>query len=134
MSFDVACYSVWLSITITGSVTQAVKVAVGRPRPGGFTRTRMDDSSAVLISIDLISRCEPLAGSEDPLWGLSTIDICTQTSKHILDDGWRSFPSGHSSCMSVYLSSRVRLTQNAHSVLCWTWIPHVLPCWQAPSV
>ena len=40
MSFDVARYSVWLSITITGSVTQIVKVSVGRPRPGGFNVLR----------------------------------------------------------------------------------------------
>ena len=36
MFLDVPRYSVWLSITITGSVTQIVKVSVGRPRPGGF--------------------------------------------------------------------------------------------------
>lgn len=36
-SFDIVRHSVWLSITITGSITQIVKVTVGRPRPGGFT-------------------------------------------------------------------------------------------------
>ncbi|KAI6007904.1 phosphatidic acid phosphatase type 2/haloperoxidase, partial [Pisolithus marmoratus] len=68
-----------LSYTITGSITQIVKVTVGRPRP------------------DVISRCQPIPGSVDPAYGLSTVDICTQTVKYILDDGWRSFPSGHSS-------------------------------------
>ena len=50
--------------------------------------------------IDLIARCQPALGSEDPLWGLSTVDICTQTVSYILEDGWKSFPSGHSSSMS----------------------------------
>lgn len=28
---------------------------------------------------------------------LATIDICTQTDNYILQDGFKSFPSGHSS-------------------------------------
>ncbi|KAI6118461.1 phosphatidic acid phosphatase type 2/haloperoxidase [Pisolithus sp. B1] len=68
-----------LSYTITGSITQIVKVTVGRPRP------------------DVLSRCQPVPGSVDPVYGLSTVNICTQTVQYILDDGWRSFPSGHSS-------------------------------------
>jgi len=87
----------WLSITLTGSITQIIKVTVGRPRP------------------DLLSRCQPLPGSEDPPWGLSTVAICTQTSKHILEDGWRSFPSGHSSLafsglgfLAFYLAGKLR--------------------------
>jgi len=90
--------AVLLSVSMTGTITQLVKVAVGRPRPG--------KSSCVLVYltylkdiIDLISRCKPALGSEDPLWGLSTADICTQTVSKILEDGWRSFPSGHSSGM-----------------------------------
>lgn len=30
---------------------------------------------------------------------LATIDICTQTDNYILQDGFKSFPSGHSSGM-----------------------------------
>jgi membrane-associated phospholipid phosphatase len=30
---------------------------------------------------------------------LVTIDICTQTDDYILQDGFKSFPSGHSSGM-----------------------------------
>ncbi|KAG2127920.1 phosphatidic acid phosphatase type 2/haloperoxidase [Suillus bovinus] len=68
-----------LSLSTTRAITQLVKVTVGRPRP------------------DLISRCQPVTGSADPLFGLSTVDICTQTVSKILEDGWKSFPSGHSS-------------------------------------
>lgn len=77
-------HSGWLglliSVTITGSVTNISKVVVGRPRP------------------DLIDRCQPRTGSENaPVFGLVTDAICTQVSEHIMKDGWRSFPSGHSS-------------------------------------
>ncbi|KAF9237121.1 phosphatidic acid phosphatase type 2/haloperoxidase, partial [Melanogaster broomeanus] len=95
----------WLSITIAGSITQLVKVTVGRPRPGES-----------LYFQDVISRCLPILGSEDPIWGLSTVDICTQTSKHILEDGWHSFPSGHSSLsfaglgfLTFYLAGKLHL-------------------------
>lgn len=38
-----------------------------------------------------------MPGSEDPVYGLSTVSICTQTNVHIMRDCFRSFPSGHSS-------------------------------------
>ncbi|KAG1718509.1 phosphatidic acid phosphatase type 2/haloperoxidase [Suillus paluster] len=90
--------AVLLSLSMTGSITQLVKVTVGRPRP------------------DLISRCQPAPGSEDPLWGLSTADICTQAASKIFEDGWRSFPSGHSSMsfaglgfLAFYLAGKLHL-------------------------
>jgi diacylglycerol diphosphate phosphatase/phosphatidate phosphatase len=50
---------------------------VGRPRP------------------DLIARCKPEKGT--PGDTLVTWKVCTETDSHTLHDGWRSFPSGHSS-------------------------------------
>lgn len=51
-------------------ITGTMKNLVGKPRP------------------DLIDRCQPRAGSVDPpVFGLSSIEICTQTSKAILTDG-----------------------------------------------
>ena len=45
---------------------------VGRPRP------------------DLIDRCRPPIGSTDhAIFGLSTVDICTNTNKVQLDDGFK---------------------------------------------
>jgi diacylglycerol diphosphate phosphatase/phosphatidate phosphatase len=61
----------------TPLITDIIKNTVGRPRP------------------DLISRCRPQKGT--PEHELLTISICTQTNEHILQEGWRSFPSGHSS-------------------------------------
>lgn len=61
-------------------ITGALKNATGKPRP------------------DLIDRCQPRPGSEDPpVFGLSDSTICTQANHAILKDGFRSFPSGHSS-------------------------------------
>jgi len=65
-----------VSIILTCFVTDVLKDAVGRPRP------------------DFLARCVPkvTTSPED----LVTIDVCT-ASGHVLQDGWRSFPSGHSS-------------------------------------
>ncbi|KAF8497676.1 phosphatidic acid phosphatase type 2/haloperoxidase, partial [Gautieria morchelliformis] len=88
-----------LSVSLTGLISNLVKVCVGRPRP------------------DLISRCLPSPGTKDSLvWGLSNYTICTQTDEHILRDGFRSFPSGHASLafaglgfLSFYLAGKLRL-------------------------
>ena len=62
-------------------ITAALKNATGKPRP------------------DLIARCRPVAGSLDqPIFGLSNSTICQPVSHSVLKDGFRSFPSGHSSC------------------------------------
>jgi diacylglycerol diphosphate phosphatase/phosphatidate phosphatase len=95
-STQVPCYNSWIlhfvctlastsnadahsqaRIALTIFITDVVKNAVGRPRP------------------DLISRCKPAPGTLSDK--LVTIDVCTETDHHTLHDGWRSFPSGHSS-------------------------------------
>ncbi|ROT43817.1 PAP2 superfamily protein [Sodiomyces alkalinus F11] len=69
------CFAVAL---VTASfLTDVIKNAVGRPRP------------------DLIARCMPQ--EDTPAGVLVTSDVCTETEHHRLHDGWRSFPSGHSS-------------------------------------
>ena len=67
----------FISLVLSSFLTDVVKNTVGRPRP------------------DLIARCKP--AKDSPEHTLVTIDICTETNHHILHDGWRSFPSGHSS-------------------------------------
>lgn len=87
-----------LGIVITGAITQFTKITVGRPRP------------------DLLARCIPIPGSSDPTFGLSSDAICTNTDTAIMIDGWRSFPSGHSSLshaglgfLSYYLAGKMHL-------------------------
>jgi hypothetical protein len=63
-------------------ITQVLKNACGKPRP------------------DLIDRCQPAVGSQDlPVYGLSNSTIC-HGDPALIKDGFRSWPSGHSSCKS----------------------------------
>ncbi|PYH92483.1 PAP2 domain protein [Aspergillus ellipticus CBS 707.79] len=66
-----------IALMLTSLVTDIIKNAVGRPRP------------------DLISRCIPRKGTPED--ALVSWTVCTQPSEHMLQEGWRSFPSGHSS-------------------------------------
>jgi diacylglycerol diphosphate phosphatase/phosphatidate phosphatase len=75
--FHVTILGLLVSVALSCFITDVIKNAVGRPRP------------------DLISRCKPAPGT--PKDQLVTIAVCTETDSHTLQDGWRSFPSGHSS-------------------------------------
>lgn len=66
-----------ISLMLTLFFTDVVKNAVGRPRP------------------DLIDRCKP--AEDTPTHKLVSIEVCTAPHDGVLQDGWRSFPSGHSS-------------------------------------
>ncbi|THU92174.1 PAP2-domain-containing protein [Dendrothele bispora CBS 962.96] len=96
-----------LGLALTGSITQFTKITVGRPRP------------------DLIDRCQPINGSVDPTYGLSTDAICTRTD--LLNDGFRSFPSGHSSMsfaglgfLAYYLAGKLHLfDERGHAGKAW---------------
>lgn len=70
-----------MSLVLTSFLTDVFKNAVGRPRP------------------DLLARCMVRAGwdKEPGHPVLVGVEVCTQTNHHKLQDGWRSFPSGHSS-------------------------------------
>ncbi|KAH6958680.1 phosphatidic acid phosphatase type 2/haloperoxidase [Fusarium avenaceum] len=74
---EVTYLSFLISIVLTSFITDIIKNAVGRPRP------------------DLLDRCKPDIGTKANT--LVTIDVCTAEDGHILQEGWRSFPSGHSS-------------------------------------
>ena len=73
----VTLLGLFISLILTSFVTDVIKNAVGRPRP------------------DLIDRCKPAKGTASHQ--LVTWKVCTETDHHTLHDGWRSFPSGHSS-------------------------------------
>lgn len=73
----VTILGLFFSVYLTVLITDIIKKAIGRPRP------------------DLIARCQPKTGT--PTDVLVTVAVCTQPDLHFLLDGWRSFPSGHSS-------------------------------------
>lgn len=75
--FHVTLLGFFIGIFLTSFITDLIKNAVGRPRP------------------DLIARCKPDPDTRTDI--LVTINVCTETDVHTLQDGWRSFPSGHSS-------------------------------------
>ncbi|KAK7742395.1 hypothetical protein SLS53_004540 [Cytospora paraplurivora] len=92
----VAILGLAIALILTSFLTDTIKNTVGRARP------------------DLIARCKPAAGT--PVNTLVSIDVCTETRHHVLHDGWRSFPSGHSSFafaglgyLSLFLAGQVRL-------------------------
>ncbi|CAK7235302.1 hypothetical protein SBRCBS47491_009247 [Sporothrix bragantina] len=73
----VSILGIAIALVLASTVTDIIKNMVGRPRP------------------DLLARCRPAPGT--PPNTLVSLDICTETDHHRLHDGWRSFPSGHSS-------------------------------------
>ncbi|EOA81558.1 hypothetical protein ACJQWK_10499 [Exserohilum turcicum] len=88
-----------LSIGAAFTITGALKNAIGKPRPDLISRCRVDQSKI-----------------NKTLYALQTIDICTQTDNYILQDGFKSFPSGHSSVsfaglfyLSIYLAGKLHV-------------------------
>ncbi|KAF3012375.1 hypothetical protein E8E14_007949 [Neopestalotiopsis sp. 37M] len=89
-----------LAMSLCGAwfITSGMKNMFGKPRP------------------DLLSRCQPdyanianyyVLKVNGSLSGLVSADICKNTDKSLLDDGFRSYPSGHSSSAAaglIYLS------------------------------
>ncbi|GJJ67880.1 diacylglycerol diphosphate phosphatase / phosphatidate phosphatase [Entomortierella parvispora] len=87
-------------------VTDSIKIAVGRPRPDFLDRClSLYDNDASGHEVPLLS---------DPINMLSNSTICTRTT--LLKDGFKSFPSGHSSFsfgglgyLSMYLAGKLHL-------------------------
>jgi diacylglycerol diphosphate phosphatase/phosphatidate phosphatase len=99
-----------LSLALTISITTIIKVMVGRPRP------------------DVIDRCQPVEGAANAIpYGLVTSAICTTDNIKRLREGFRSFPSGHSSgawaglgFFALYLAGKLHLMdQRGHTVKSW---------------
>ncbi|GAA96449.1 uncharacterized protein L969DRAFT_103395 [Mixia osmundae IAM 14324] len=109
--FHNAVLGLVLSLALSTTVTDTIKITVGRPRP------------------DLIDRCQPMAGAANASpYGLATSAICTQTDFHTLRDGFRSFPSGHSSFafaglgfLALYLGGKLHISDR-QGFTAKTWI------------
>lgn len=77
-----------------------MKNLYGKPRPDLLDRCSPDIDNAAKYVVGGFS-------GENPFGRLYSADICTETDSHKLDDGFRSYPSGHASTSAaglVYLS------------------------------
>ncbi|KAK6904475.1 hypothetical protein I204_06921 [Kwoniella mangroviensis CBS 8886] len=88
-----------LGLGLVATFTNIVKITVGRPRPDFFARCILPD--------DLTA---------NPIHGLTSWTVCTQTDDSQLQEGFRSFPSGHSSFawsgmwyLILYLAAKMRI-------------------------
>ncbi|KAI1325263.1 PAP2 superfamily-domain-containing protein [Xylariaceae sp. FL0255] len=101
-----------LSIISATLITNVAKNLCGKPRPDLLARCIPDVANAAqyVVGFNLSS----VSGASSSLFNagggggpLFSADICTNTDAGILNDGFRSFPSGHSSTSAaglVYLS------------------------------
>lgn len=99
------------SVLITGVITDAIKDAVGRPRPDFFWRCFPDGK-----------------GVFNPV----TSDVMCTGVKSVIKEGHKSFPSGHTSWsfaglgfLALYLSGKVRVFDRRGHVakLCIVFLP-----------
>ncbi|KIW42481.1 uncharacterized protein PV06_06027 [Exophiala oligosperma] len=116
----------WLGLLLAQGaafvITGSLKNLCGKPRP------------------DLVDRCQPRAGSADAVpYGLVTKVICTQTNSAIMQDGFRSFPSGHSSSsfgglfyLSLYLAAKLHVLDQKGEV--WRTVIVLIPTLAASCV
>ncbi|KAK5164974.1 uncharacterized protein LTR77_009639 [Saxophila tyrrhenica] len=100
-----------LSLAIGFFITQSMKNVFGKPRPNLLERCQPD--------LDNIASHRVGGWGEDisARWTLVSASICTNNNRRVLDDGFRSFPSGHSSFswsamlyLSLFLCSKFAIT------------------------
>lgn len=107
-----------LSVVTTWFVVSTTKNLLGKPRPNALSRCQPDLENLAKYIVGGISNSTSLAVGQ-----LVSADICTNPDKGVVDEGFRSFPSGHS---SVAASGLVYLTLFLASKLgvVTPWAPH----------
>ena len=83
-----------VSLAIAFIITNGTKNAIGRPRPDLLARCNPD------LTKTLNSTVGGIGDQVDEGIRLVSWTICRNPGS-VLDDGFRSFPSGHSSCKSA---------------------------------
>jgi membrane-associated phospholipid phosphatase len=84
-----------LSLGLTFVFIQGMKNAIGKPRPDLLDRCKPD---AANYRKYIVADYAAVAGF-NPQWVLVSDAICTTTDDALLNDGFRSFPSGHAGGM-----------------------------------
>jgi membrane-associated phospholipid phosphatase len=85
-----------LSLATAFMITQGMKLLFGKPRPDLLSRCQPDLSRIQDTAVNNIAN--EIGQAFNPAWVLVTSDICTNQDDDILQDGFKSFPSGHASC------------------------------------
>ena len=81
-----------LGLATTFFFTAALKNLIGKPRPDLLSRCNLDPATVQQYALGGL-------GSQLPLWNLLiSSTACRQPDTSKLNDGFNSFPSGHSSC------------------------------------
>lgn len=93
---NVAALGLALTHVTSQLLTQGTKNVAGKPRPDMLARCMPD--------INNIGNYYVGGYGQDisPRWIMVDQTVCTQTNKNILDDGFRSFPSGHATSKQIY--------------------------------
>lgn len=91
------------------------QITVGRPRP------------------DMLDRCQPPPGIQNPPLQLLNYTICTADhNTYEFKDGFKSFPSGHASCMASILATSIMSNSNLATItasfFCWLGLCSLLSC------
>lgn len=93
-----------LALATTFFFTEGLKDVIGKPRPDFLSRCNLDPAAVQQYALGG-------EGSQLPLWNLLVSSTaCRQPDASKLNDGFASFPSGHSSCKSHVLPTVSRLT------------------------
>jgi membrane-associated phospholipid phosphatase len=80
-----------LSLATSFMITQGMKLLFGKPRPDLLSRCQPDLNRISDFTVN------PIAKDYNQYWVLVTSAICQNTDQDILQDGFKSFPSGHAS-------------------------------------
>ncbi|KAI1271052.1 acid phosphatase/Vanadium-dependent haloperoxidase [Xylaria sp. FL0933] len=106
-----------LSLISAWIVTQGMKNLFGKPRPDLLSRCMPDVANVAKHVVGFSSPLLTDAGASQYYGQLVSASICTNPDKAFLDDGFRSYPSGHSSSaaagliyLSFFLASKFAIT------------------------
>ena len=93
-----------LGLATTFFFTAALKNLIGKPRPDLLSRCNLDPATVQQYALGGL-------GTQLPLWNLLiSSTACRQPDTSKLDDGFNSFPSGHSSCKCIFCQDVSSLT------------------------
>ena len=115
--WNTAWMGLGLGLATTFFFTEGLKNLIGKPRPDLLARCDLDPATVQQFALGG-------EGVQLPLWNLLISSAaCRQPDTAKLNDGFASFPSGHSSCEFCNLIVLLRLILLFSSFMGW----HVLP-------